>query len=114
MQLMIYVGGTLVLLIFGVMLTAQARFISMRTRSGEWVCGIDRGQCLLLVPADRSPPLVWNHWRDLPAGELAGVSRMRRRPPHWVLDLSGVRVDKLNEADADDARRACPGTCCRS
>ena len=30
MQLMIYVGGTLVLLVFGVMLTAQARFISMR------------------------------------------------------------------------------------
>src|SRR6188474_2754747 len=36
MQLMIYVGGTLVLLIFGVMLTAKASFISMQTRAGEW------------------------------------------------------------------------------
>ncbi|HIN95745.1 MAG TPA: hypothetical protein EYN03_08870, partial [Planctomycetes bacterium] len=33
MQLMIYVGGTLVLLIFGVMLTAQQRFISPAQRT---------------------------------------------------------------------------------
>ena len=33
MQLMIYVGGTLVLLIFGVMLTSQERFIEMKTPS---------------------------------------------------------------------------------
>jgi NADH:ubiquinone oxidoreductase subunit 6 (subunit J) len=37
MQIMIYVGGTLVLLVFGVMLTAQASFVSMRTRSSDWV-----------------------------------------------------------------------------
>jgi NADH:ubiquinone oxidoreductase subunit 6 (subunit J) len=30
MQLMIYVGGTLVLLVFGVMLTAQAPFVSIK------------------------------------------------------------------------------------
>ncbi|MCA9259756.1 MAG: NADH-quinone oxidoreductase subunit J, partial [Planctomycetales bacterium] len=30
MQLMIYVGGTLVLLIFGVMLTSQERFVEMK------------------------------------------------------------------------------------
>ena len=35
MQIMIYVGGTLVLLVFGVMLTAQASFVSMKTRAGE-------------------------------------------------------------------------------
>src|ERR1700688_4242822 len=37
MQLMIYVGGTLVLLVFGVMLTAQGPFISMKTASGDWI-----------------------------------------------------------------------------
>ena len=42
MQLMIYVGGTLVLLVFGVMLTAQARFITMRTT--EWRVGIVPGR----------------------------------------------------------------------
>ncbi len=48
MQLMIYVGGTLVLLIFGVMLTAQGPFISMKTRSGEWILGGIVGGSLLL------------------------------------------------------------------
>src|ERR1043165_7033513 len=37
MQLLIYVGGTLVLLIFGVMLTAQGPFVSMRAKGGDWV-----------------------------------------------------------------------------
>ena len=37
MQLLIYVGGTLVLLVFGVMLTAQGPFISMKTTGGEWI-----------------------------------------------------------------------------
>src|SRR3954470_12854834 len=40
MQIMIYVGGTLVLLVFGVMLTSQDRFISMRTSTFElWMAG---------------------------------------------------------------------------
>src|SRR4029079_6973833 len=47
MQLLIYVGGTLVLLIFGVMLTAQARFISMATSGGEWVLASILGAALL-------------------------------------------------------------------
>jgi NADH-quinone oxidoreductase subunit J len=47
MQFMIYVGGTLVLLIFGVMLTAHSRFISMKTPSGEWVFGVGLGGLLL-------------------------------------------------------------------
>ncbi len=49
MQLMIYVGGTLVLLIFGVMLTAQAPFISLRTRSGEWIMSLIAGSALLFL-----------------------------------------------------------------
>jgi NADH-quinone oxidoreductase subunit J len=43
MQIMIYVGGTLVLLIFGVMLTAQDAFVSMKTRGGEWIVGLPVG-----------------------------------------------------------------------
>src|SRR5947209_2541974 len=35
-QLIVYVGGTLVLVVFGVMLTAQAPFISMKTSAAEW------------------------------------------------------------------------------
>jgi len=35
-QLLIYVGGTLILVIFGVMLTARGPFVQMKTQSGEW------------------------------------------------------------------------------
>src|SRR5579859_6508833 len=35
-QLLVYVGGTLVLVVFGVMLTAQGPFINMKAGAGEW------------------------------------------------------------------------------
>jgi len=35
-QLLVYVGGTLVLVVFGVMLTAQGPFITMKAGAGEW------------------------------------------------------------------------------
>lgn len=38
-QLIVYVGGTMVLVVFGVMLTAQQQFLRIRTRPQEWVVG---------------------------------------------------------------------------
>lgn len=38
-QLLVYVGGTLVLLIFGVMLTASGPFLSIKTSPGEGLVG---------------------------------------------------------------------------
>ncbi len=35
-QLLVYVGGTLVLVVFGVMLTAQGPFITMKSGAPEW------------------------------------------------------------------------------
>src|SRR5438445_13702430 len=35
-QLLVYVGGTLVLVVFGVMLTAQGPFVTMKTSAAEW------------------------------------------------------------------------------
>ncbi|MGB6045204.1 MAG: NADH-quinone oxidoreductase subunit J, partial [Pirellulales bacterium] len=49
MQLVLYVGGTLVLLVFGVMLTAQSPFVSIRTSSGEWVIAALVGGAALAV-----------------------------------------------------------------
>lgn len=46
-QLLVYVGGTLVLLIFGVMLTARGPFISIKTSAGEWVLAAIVGSSLL-------------------------------------------------------------------
>lgn len=102
MQLLIYVGGTLVLLIFGVMLTAQSPFISMRTRGGDWVLAIFVGGSLLamLVQAAFSVP----QWRGGTANtgeQIAAVS-----PTATVVGeaLLGVRVDELSKTDA--AQRA--------
>ncbi len=38
-QLIIYVGGTLVLVVFGVMLTAQGPFLKLKTKMEEYVVG---------------------------------------------------------------------------
>lgn len=58
-QLLIYVGGTLVLVIFGVMLTATGPFVNLATRPGEWVFAILVGATLLgvLLVTVNSP--VW-------------------------------------------------------
>ena len=42
-QLLVYVGGTLVLVVFGVMLTAQGPFISMKAGGAEWVIAVAVG-----------------------------------------------------------------------
>lgn len=65
MQLLIYVGGTLVLLVFGVMLTAQGPFVSMKTGGGDWILACLLSGCLLaiLVPAAFSIPA----WQNQPA-----------------------------------------------
>src|SRR3954451_9912312 len=64
MQLMIYVGGTLVLLIFGVMLTAQARFVSMQTSGAEWVlAAIVGGSLFLLLMQSAFSVDAWNEPR---------------------------------------------------
>jgi NADH-quinone oxidoreductase subunit J len=48
-QLLVYVGGTLILVIFGVMLTAQGPFVSMRTSSAEWAVSAATGITLLAL-----------------------------------------------------------------
>ncbi len=48
-QLIIYVGGILVLVVFGVMLTAQGPFITMRVSAAEWVVAAGVGLLLLTV-----------------------------------------------------------------
>ncbi len=45
-QLLVYVGGTLVLVIFGVMLTAQGPFIHMRVSAAEWAIAMVVGLLL--------------------------------------------------------------------
>jgi NADH:ubiquinone oxidoreductase subunit 6 (subunit J) len=50
-QLIVYVGGTLVLVVFGVMLTAQGPFVSLKTSAAEWAMSLVVGLLLFGVLA---------------------------------------------------------------
>lgn len=96
MQFMIYVGGTLVLLIFGVMLTAQSRFISMQTPAGEWVLGGVVGAALLLLLL-RVAFSVGAWTTPLTVDERSALVMADSKSSTPIgLALSGVRVDKLD------------------
>ncbi len=97
MQIMIYVGGTLVLLIFGVMLTAQATFISMKTSASEWVIAAIVGGSLLflLVQAALNVP-DWMTPREDQAS--VAIAETKTATP-LGLGLLGVRVDKDWQTD---------------
>ena len=65
-QLLIYVGGTLVLLVFGVMLTASGPYLKIATSPGEIVMGSCVGLLFLVVVY---ASLNGVHWRE-PATSL--------------------------------------------
>lgn len=86
MQLMIYVGGTLVLLVFGVMLTAQAPFVSLRPAAGDKVLAGVAGTALLLLLLQATFSVA--EWRLPAAGRVP--------PPAATpigMALLGLRVD---------------------
>jgi len=119
MQLVLYVGGTLVLLVFGVMLTAQSPFVSIRTSGGDWVLAAMVGGSLLaiLVPsalvigerANQAPgQAVAPTIKSASAGPAAETPSdalpappVESRPTATRIGqaLLGVRVDKLTEQD---------------
>lgn len=58
-QLIVYVGGTLVLVVFGVMLTAQGPFISLKTGAGEWAFSLIVGVALYATLAVSTLTTAW-------------------------------------------------------
>lgn len=98
MQLMIYVGGTLVLLVFGVMLTAQARFVSLRTQAGEWALGLVLGGALLMVLLNAAFSV--DRWREPhPSPETISLAA-GQTTTQLGLGLTGIRIDRTEEPDA--------------
>jgi NADH-quinone oxidoreductase subunit J len=96
MQLLIYVGGTLVLLVFGVMLTSQDRFVSMKTPQFDLVLGVLAGSCLLAV-------LVWAAysvpgWRGIDRAAAEAVPLQPTAAPIGM-GLLGARGDGLGRPD---------------
>ncbi len=97
MQLMIYVGGTLVLLVFGVMLTAQHRFLEMRTNAGEWVLSLLVGGALLMVLLQAAFSVSqWN--TPYAQRNQVEIDESKSATP-IAAALTGVRVDKLEETN---------------
>jgi NADH-quinone oxidoreductase subunit J len=111
-QLMVYVGGTMVLLVFGVMLTARGPLVSIKTGGGQWIMAIVIGGALLAVLLQAalsipdwagkkgdSPPLP-----ERPGGCFAqrgtvplfsGGTEVAPTAAPLGLGLMGVRVDRL-------------------
>src|SRR6266849_4889056 len=58
-QLIIYVGGILVLVVFGVMLTAQGPFITMKVGAAEWAIAMVVGVVLFVVLAASTMQAQW-------------------------------------------------------
>ena len=97
MQLMIYVGGTLVLLIFGVMLTANKSFISMKTRGGEWVVAVAVGGGLLLILV--ACAFLVDDWKTPRENRDQVAVEETEDTARIGSGLVGARVDKLNRDD---------------
>ena len=92
MQLMIYVGGTLVLLIFGVMLTAQERFVSMQASGRDWILGLLAGSSLLLLLLTAAFSV--EDWSQEHTATQLQIDQSKTATP-LGLALAGVRADKL-------------------
>src|SRR6516162_1118812 len=64
-QLIVYVGGTLVLVVFGVMLTAQGPFINLRASAAEWAVSMAVGLLLFaLLVATVANKQSWDRSAD--------------------------------------------------
>ncbi len=104
-QLLVYVGGTLVLVVFGVMLTAQGPFINMKISAAEWAIAAWSSACCS-TPCWPSACLQTQHGRRAtrPSGD-AVVPRQ-----HVVIGEALLGVEEATpEADVTGvpgARRA--------
>jgi NADH:ubiquinone oxidoreductase subunit 6 (subunit J) len=96
LQLMIYVGGTLVLLVFGVMLTAKGPFVTMKTSRGQWLLTGIVGAALFAVLLRSA--LSVDRWAGQGAAAEARPTQSAPTSGPIGLGLLGVRVDRL---DAD-------------
>ena len=102
-QLLIYVGGTLVLLVFGVMLTASGPYLKIETSPGEIVLGGLVGVLFLFVVfaclnnVEWRPPLAVT----ASAPGTPGVAGNTLRP--LGLSFLGLRTDRDLTADKDQA-----------
>ena len=97
-QLMVYVGGTLVLLVFGVMLTARGPFVSLRTGGGQWILALLAGGALLVVILQAA--LGVGAWAGRAGEGVAPQAAQSQSATPLGMALLGVRTDRLDSAAA--------------
>lgn len=104
-QLMVYVGGTMVLLVFGVMLTARGPYVSMKTGGGQWIAAIIVGGALLAILLQAAFSIhAWaGPTRNEESPVVAASKVSDSATKELGLGLMGIRVDRLGQEDA--ARR---------
>jgi NADH-quinone oxidoreductase subunit J len=95
-QLMVYVGGTMVLLVFGVMLTARGPWVSMKTGSGQWIFAMVAGAALLAVLLQAAVSV--SDWKI--TANYGSMEAEATATP-LGLGLMGVRVDRLDRPEND-------------
>jgi NADH-quinone oxidoreductase subunit J len=99
MQLMLYVGGTVVLLIFGVMLTARGPFVSMRSGGGQWILALLVGSALLAVLLQTVAVLQ----PIATAKPAAAAEADAQTTTQLGAGLVGVRTDQVNQNSTSKA-----------
>ncbi len=109
MQLMVYVGGTLVLLVFGVMLTAQGPRDTLYTGGGQWIMAVAAGGCLLAILIETAFSVTdWSGDAavgQLPRHQVAMTQTADKPAPKGVgntatplgMGMLGIRTDSLEE-----------------
>jgi NADH-quinone oxidoreductase subunit J len=112
-QLLVYVGGTLILVVFGVMLTAQGPFINMRIGAAEWLIATAVGILFFAVlavtlisyrnngyPATPQPSVVLGEsllgvTEATPPEKMTGMPTAYRTPMNYLLPFEIVSVHLL-------------------
>ncbi|MEK6259303.1 MAG: NADH-quinone oxidoreductase subunit J [Planctomycetota bacterium] len=105
-QLLIYVGGTVVLLVFGVMLTASGPTVQIKTSPAEAFLGAGVGLLLLFVLMFSIKSVAWGDLESqLPARRLSPAVADSLQARTSEFDVSGAE-DPASKAKADDAAAA--------
>ena len=97
-QIMVYVGGTMVLLVFGVMLTVRGPFVSMKTGGGQWILAVIVGGALLAILLQASSAIPgWSAARvDRAEAAALKAQDAQSGAERLGLGLMGVRTDRLD------------------
>ncbi len=94
-QLMVYVGGTMVLLVFGVMLTSRGPSVSLKVGAGQWLIALVIGGALLTVLLQAAISIP--DWT--PSEHALDQATAEPTAETIGLGLMGVRVDRLEQAN---------------